>query len=170
MIFKRFTVMVLLMFAFNILLAQHKIGGVDLEAIIKRMPEKGNADSIIKFYQDSLQTEYEKLEKVCNKRLESLMQGNHGLGPISDTLKQVKREEMIALIVQLQNFSQNAVEIINKRAEQLRLQVMSKLKESMRNIADENGYSYILNICEDSKLPLPPNTDITSLVFAKLGL
>jgi Skp family chaperone for outer membrane proteins len=77
---------------------------------------------------------------------------------------------MITLIIKLQNFNQNAGELINKRAEELRLQVMNKLKESMRNIADENGYRYIFNICEDSKFPLPPNTDITGLVIAKLGL
>jgi DNA helicase TIP49 (TBP-interacting protein) len=77
---------------------------------------------------------------------------------------------MRSLIVKLQNFSQNAGELINKRAEELRLQIMNKLKESLRKIADENGYRYIFNICEDSKFPLPPNTEITGLVMAKLGL
>jgi outer membrane protein len=158
------------MLAFNIAAAQNKIGSVDFEIIIKLMPETARAESILKQYQDSVQNEYEKFEEDYNKKIESFMKGNHGIGPISDSLKQVKRDEMIALIVKLQNFSENAGELVNKKAEELRLQVMKKLKELMRKIADENGYSYILNICEDSKFLLPPNTDITNLVMAKLGL
>jgi outer membrane protein len=162
--------MVLLMLAVKIATAQYKIGSVDLEAIIKHMPETAKAESILKQYQDSLQSEYGKLEESYNKTTESFIKGNHGLGTTSDSLKQVKRDEMIALIVKLQNFNENAVGVVNKKAEELQLQVMNKLKESIRKIADENGYSYVLNICEDSKLPLPPSTDITSLVLAKFGL
>jgi outer membrane protein len=166
----KFAIIVLLMLAFNIAAAQNKIGSVDLEAIIKRMPETVKAESILKQYQDSAQNEYGKFEEDYNKTIESFMKGNHSLNPTPDSLKQVKRDEMITLIVKLQNFSENAVEVINKKAEELRLQVMNKLKESLRKIADENGYRYIFNICEDSKFPLPPSTDITNLVVAKLGL
>jgi outer membrane protein len=170
MMFNRLAIMVFLMLAFNIAAAQNKIGSVDFEIIIKRMPETARAESILKQYQDSLQREYGKLEEDLNKKSYILDIRMCEGPPISDSSKQIKRNEMIALIVKLQNFSENAGELINKKAEELRLQVMKKLKELMRKIADENGYRYIFNICEDSKFPLPPNTDITGLVMAKLGL
>jgi Skp family chaperone for outer membrane proteins len=81
------------MLAFNIAAAQHKIGSVDLEAIIKRMPETVKAESILKQYQDSVQNEYGKLEEEYNKKMESFMKCIPSLTPLPDSLKQVKRDD-----------------------------------------------------------------------------
>jgi Skp family chaperone for outer membrane proteins len=73
--------MILLMLAFNTVAAQHKIGSLDLEAIVRRMPETAKAESILKQYQDSVQNEYGKFEEEYNKKMESFMKCIPSLTP-----------------------------------------------------------------------------------------
>ena len=165
----RVIILLLLVLAFNILSAQNKIACVDAELLMKRMPETAKADTILKYYQDSLQSEFQTLEEVLNRNT-TLSPRNCGAPELSENLKQAKRNEIIALVTKVQNFQLTIMDMVNKKAEELRLQVIKILKDSLKKIADENGYSFVLDLCEDAKFPLPPCYDITDLVITKLGL
>lgn len=61
--------------------------------------------------------------------------------------------------------------VVNRqKAAELFTPIQKKFNETVMQVAIENGYGCVLDLCDDWELPFPPGRDITGLVIAKLGL
>lgn len=147
-------------------IAQSKIGAVNTEELMKRMHEVSVSDSVLQEYQDSIANELGKRQQAFDAKY--IFSGCSEGKPLSAQQKESKRNEVIKDYTKLDSLQRYNQHVVYLKAEKLRAAIIVKLTTLVKKTAEENGYCYVLDLCGDSKLPLPPCDDITGLVIAKL--
>ena len=81
-----------------------------------------------------------------------------------------ERKRLVDEITRLMSLDEMNHKLLQKKTDDIFAPIRNKLKESLKKIADENGYGYIFDLHPDAKFQLPLCDDITGIVMTKLGL
>jgi outer membrane protein len=145
--------------------AQNKIGYINTDELIGVMPEAEKADAELKEYQGSLQQQGQDLMKELNDKDSLFVRDSAKLSP---SMKEIKKNELVALYQRVQNWNQQAQEMYQAEAQKKIAPLRNKALEAIRAVAKESGYSYILDV--SAVIVGPPGDDVLALVKKKLGI
>ncbi len=145
--------------------APTKIGYISTDELIGVMPEAEKADAELKDYQTSLAQQGQDLMKELNDKDSLFVRDSARLSP---SMKEIKKNELVALYQRVQSWNQEAQELYQQEAQKKIAPLRSKAMDAIKAVAQENGYTYILD--ENSVIVGPPGDDVLGLVKKKLGI
>jgi outer membrane protein len=145
--------------------SQTKIGYISTEELIGSMPEAEKANAQLQDYQTSLQQQGQDYYRELNEK-DSLF----GLdsAKLSPAAKELRKNDLIALYQKVQGWNQTMQQMIQQKSQELVVPIRTKAFETIKMVAKENGYAYVLEAA--SVLVGPPGDDILALVKKKMGI
>jgi len=144
-----------------------KLGHIDFAKLYAAMPGQ---DSIRKQYEEysmQLQGQFQAMQTEYENKLTDY-QNNQAT--MSSIIKQTKEKEILDLQRRIQEFQQTAQEDLQNKENELTAPIIEKARNAVRDVAKENGYTFIFNSTEGLLLYTEPADDIMALVKKKLGL
>jgi len=155
-------------FASANLFAQNlKFGHINSSELIQAMPQTKQADSSLKAFGGSLDSQLKGMTAEYQGKLQSY-QGKRDSLP--DAIRVTKEKELEDLGNRIQDFQQTAQESIQKRKEELYGPILKKAEAAIKDIAKEKGYSYIFDTSQGTVLYAQDSDNMMPMVKAKLGL
>ncbi len=145
--------------------AQQKVGYINLDELIGVMPEAEKADAELKEYQASLAQQGQDLMKDLGNKDSLFVKDS---AKLSNSMKEIKRNELIALYQKVQGWNQQAQDMYQQKAQEKIAPLRDKAMETIKTVAKENGYAYILDA--NVVMVAPPGDDIIGLVKKKMGI
>lgn len=149
--------------------AQGKIGHVNVEFILAKMPEMKNIDSELKTYQSQLEAQIrDKYQKI--QELQKQLQ-DPSLPP---AVKASKQEELQFAAQNVETYQQNAEYDMLGKQEQLMSPLLEKIQNKINEVAKDKDLDYVLmsGIQGTNFILYAKNDDdnITVAVLKKLGV
>ena len=123
--------------------AQTKIGYVNTDDVIAAMPQTDTANKQLQEFQQSLADQYNDLEAEANEKSAKFIKDS---ATLSESMKLIKREEILKLYQRIQNYNTEAQEKAKQAAQQKFAPIQQKAMEAIKAVAKKNGYSYVLDI------------------------
>ena len=181
---KKLIIFLLMMLPLGVFAQESKIAIVNTQEVIQAMPEfatmqKQMADMEAKYKNEMqvMQDEYNKKYSDFVAQQDSLteniklrrMQEIQDIQERMDNFVQVAQQELQDMEQRTQNFIQISQQDFQKKQGELFTPIQDKLKNAIKAVGDEKGYTYIL----DPQIVLyQGNTavDATQFVKAKLGI
>ncbi|MBR5778478.1 MAG: OmpH family outer membrane protein [Bacteroidales bacterium] len=143
-----------------------KLGHIDSNELLKIMPGRDSAQTI-------LQNEMMELENELNNMKMELQQMYNDYvakeSQMSDLIKQTKQKDLQDKGARLEEFREMAQQRLQEREKALLTPIIDKAKQAIRDVAKENGYTYIFDSAVGVTL-YEGGDDILPLVKKKLGL
>lgn len=145
--------------------AQQKIGYISVDELIGVMPEAEKADQELKEYQASLAQQGQDMMRELGDKDSMFVKDS---AKLSNSMKEIKRNELIALYQKVQGWNNQAQEMYQQKAQEKIAPLKDKAMETIKAVAKENGYAYVLDA--NSVIVAPPGDDLIGLVKKKLGI
>jgi outer membrane protein len=163
---KVLVVVVSLLMAGNVSMAQTKIAYIDAETVLYLMPEVGKIDSLVRMYQtDTVAKEFNSLMQTYQYKDSILKDSIH---PAPAAVKQQIQKELAELLPTLQNWQQIGQEAVQNKQNQLLAPVMKRINEAINAVAKEKGYTYVLT--REAILVAPEADNMLQAVAKKLNI
>ena len=145
-----------------------KVGLVDLNEIITKMPETADAEKQVGDASKKYEDEFAKLQDEMKRRLDEYQNMKEDELP---AIKERKAREIQDYQTKIEQFSQEAMQHLQQMNQQLMTPVIQKVRTAVESVGKEGGYSLI----QDKNPQLvyyyaAPVVDITEDVKAKLGV
>ncbi|MFZ1693561.1 MAG: OmpH family outer membrane protein [Flavobacteriales bacterium] len=144
-----------------------KLGHIDRQRLLLTLPERKGAEEKMQAF-----------AKVLDDRLKAM--GAEYQAKVADaqaraeTMTQTEREMIVREINELeqriQAAQEKAQEDLAKQEEELLKPMIEKTNKAIKDAADENGFTYILDVSTGMVLYFDKGEDIMPLVKAKLGI
>ena len=145
--------------------AQNKLGYINTDELVQVMPEATKADSELKEYQASLVQQGQDMAKDLDEKDSLFVRDSLKLTP---SMKDIKRNELIALYQRVQGWNQQAQDMYQAEAQKKIAPIKTKAIDAIQAVAKENGYTYVFDV--NSLLVYPPGDNLLSLVKRKLNI
>ncbi len=148
--------------------AQVKIATVNSNEIMTLMPELTAMQETLKQMNDKYAAEMKTMEDEWNKKYSDYIAQQDSL---TENIKVRRMQELQDIEQRVQNFTQVAQQDMNQKQQELLIPIQDKLRNAIKAVGDENGYTYILDNNPGIVLYIGTSAiDATPLVKAKLGL
>jgi|UniRef100_UPI00404741D2 outer membrane protein len=147
--------------------AQNKVGTVDSEYVISKMPQLTAVQTRISSYGTKLDSSFSIKVKEYDTKVDAF---NKAEKTMTEEVKKTKYAEIAELDQDLKKFRQNGAQLMQIRRDELLRPLYKKVTEVIAEVAKANGYSQILTITGNELAYLDTKFDITKLVLAKLGI
>jgi outer membrane protein len=147
--------------------AQQKIGYFDVNYVLPQLPEAKAANADLSNYTKKLQEDMANRERDLMGKLEKYQKE---AATMPDPTRVAFEKEIRALQEQLQEFQGNAEQSIQKKQNDLMSPILAKVEKTLKDVAKENGYTFILNKQALLFEPEDKEFDISDLVLKKLGV
>ena len=144
-----------------------KFGHIDSGALIQMMPQTKQADSTLKKFGESLDTQLKAMTAEYQSKLQSYQSKADSL---PDAIRATKEKELTDLGQRIQDFQQTAQESIQKKKEEIYGPILKKAEDAIKEIAKEKSYSYIFDTSLGSVIFAQEGDNILPIVKAKLGI
>lgn len=147
--------------------AQTKVGTIDVDYIISKMPEISQVNNGMETYNTKLQDQM----KADIARHDSLVK-NYQDNSANFTADEKKDKEnaIIDLEKDLQNFRQKASVMMQMKRNELSKPLYQKIDKAMQEVIKEEGYTQILHTGGNALAYADERYDITEKVMKKLGI
>ncbi len=146
--------------------AQGKVGSVDIDYIISRMPEMTNV-------KEELQSYGAKMDVDLNKKVEEYkaLIEQYKEEEITLTLaqKKQKQDQMMELEADIQKFQTNGAKLMEIKQQELLRPLYDKIGEALEKVAQANGYTQVLQSTSDI-VYLDPDYDLTNSILLEMGI
>lgn len=146
-----------------------KFGYVNSQLIIGDLSEVKEANANLETFGEQLQKKYQQMLQGLQTKYKDLerKQQEGLLSPkqLEEEAKKLKEEEL-----QLAQFEQNSQQQIMQKQEQLLQPIMDRIQQAIKDVATENGYTYIFDQSMGVLLYADESTDVSGMVKAKLGM
>jgi outer membrane protein len=150
--------------------AQQKIGHINSLDILQAMPEfkqmTSDLDKQKQSYQKALENMYGDYEKK-QKEVQAASQDK----TTPDAILETKIQELQDLQKRIQDFESKVNDDLQKSQQEKLKPINDKYLKAVKEVAQANGYSYVLDVVSGSVAYYPEAADdVTSLVMKKLGI
>lgn len=144
-----------------------KVAHINTNALVELMPEKAEAEQeLIKMHIELEALMTELLEKYNAVYNDIAQNGNTW----SDVILRVKNDELKRLEALIEEAKMMAQEELAKKEFELVQPILVKAKAAIQEVADDEGYEYVIDSSNGALLVFPDNKDILELVAVKLGI
>ncbi|MCY7352151.1 MAG: OmpH family outer membrane protein [Cytophagaceae bacterium] len=152
--------------------ASQKIGYTNVDYILSQMPETKVIETEIKTKEAQYQTLIGQKQKDLQDKYANYQKNS---ATMSEVIRADMEKQMQGLQTNLQEFQQNAVQELQGKQQQLLAPVLEKIDKAIKEVAKENGYTFVLST--DISRELSPvllytteEYNLTDLVFKKMGV
>lgn len=145
-----------------------KIGIVDTQELIAKMPDTAAAQKQLEDVSKKYQDEYAKLGEEMKRMVDEYQNMKEDELP---AIRERKTRELSDYQQKIQQFEQTADQDLQKMQYDLMSPVLQKIRTAIEAVGKEGGYSLVQN--KDAQIILyydSPVVDITNDVKAKLGI
>lgn len=148
--------------------AQTKVGTVDADFILSKMPELTGANEEVKAYNLDLESQLKtKLEDYDTK----IKAYNVAVTSMTDDVKKTKQQEVVSLENDISKFRQNGAQLLQLKQSEVVQPLYKKIGEMVAAVSKEKGYTHIMTIGNNNNLAYAdPTHDITMIVLEKMGI
>ncbi len=147
---------------------QVKLGHIESQKLIQAMPEMAAAQKTLQNKQSEVEKELTTMKEQFQAKLTEY---SNNMNSYSDVIRTSKEQELQQLQMRIQQFQDTAVENLDKTQEELIQPIMDKALNAIKEVAKENGFTYIFDTSAGVILYTAENSeDILPLVKKKLGL
>ncbi|MFD0964464.1 OmpH family outer membrane protein [Pseudofulvibacter geojedonensis] len=147
--------------------AQSKVGTVNIDLILSKMPELTQVQHMLDKYGKELSSAYE--DKIASYKVK-IEKYKEGETTNSDVMKKTLQQEIIALENDINKFKNNGVKLTQIRKDELLRPLYQKISDMVQTVAKEQNYSQILTTDGNEFAYADEKFDITKTVMNKLGL
>ncbi len=144
-----------------------KLGHINFAQLYELMPGQDSIRAEFTTFQEQLQSQFQAMQTEYETKLADY-QANQAT--MSSIIKQTKEKEILDLQRRIQEFQQTAQEELQNKESELTAPVIEKARTAVKDVAKENGYTFIFNSTEGLLLYSETADDIMALVKKKLGL
>lgn len=167
-IFKLFLVLAISVSALQVSAQKsQKLGHINFAQLYEMMPGQDSIKKAFTSYQEQLQSQFQAMQAEYETKLNDY-QSNQAT--MSNIIKQTKEKEILDLQKRIQEFQQTAQEDLQAKEAELTSPVIEKARNAVKEVAKENGYSFIFNSTEGLLLYTDTSDDIMPMVKKKLNL
>ncbi|CAA0151717.1 OmpH family outer membrane protein [Tenacibaculum maritimum] len=159
--------LILFLFINITMFSQTKLGTVNSDFIIGKMPQMKHILKRVEKYAKQLDSSFQIKGKEYQTKVEAY---KAGLKTMSTADKKAKSTEIITLENNLTKFKQNGAKMLQLQREQSMRPLYQKLSETIAEVAKANGYTQILTTNGNEFGYIDERFDITQLVLDKLGI
>ncbi len=147
--------------------SQTKVGTVDTDFIMGKMPEMKDVLTRINSYGKQLDSTFQIKAKEYSEKIEAFKKVEKTL---SEDDKKTKINEIAGIEQEMAKFRKNGSTLIQLRRDEFMKPLYKKLNTAIQQIAKAEGYTQILSTRGNDFAYIDDRFDITSKVLAKLGI
>lgn len=147
--------------------AQSKVGTIDTEFIIGKMPELTKVQEDLSAYRTKLEDDLKAQTEDYQAKIKSYQEG---VAEMTDPMKKLKQDEIITLENDIAKFRQNASQLVPLQQNSLLQPLYQKIGTALEEVAKAEGYTQILTVSNSGLAYLDSNYDLTNTVLTKLGI
>ena len=147
--------------------AQDKIGHINSAELLSMMPEVKVADTELQRVAKQLEDQERNMIMEYQRKMSELEAQQDSLMP---SILEMRYNELQDMQARIQNFQQKAQDDLMKKKEQIYSPILERAENSIREVAKENGYKYVLDSGMGAVLYFEETDDIMPLVKKKLNL
>ncbi|MFT6244808.1 MAG: outer membrane protein [Salibacteraceae bacterium] len=144
-----------------------KFAHINTNELVELMPEKAMAEKELTNMHIEFEALLAELLEKYNVLYADLVQNGDNW---SKVIKKIKEEELQKLQETITNAKKTAEDAMAMREFELVQPILIKAKQAITEVANEEGYEYVIDSSTGSLLVSPHNKDILELVAAKLGI
>lgn len=144
-----------------------KIGLVDTNEIISKMPETAAAQNTLAEAQKKYQAEFQRIEEEFQRQYEEF---NNMPQDELPAIKERKARQLQETQQKAEAFQQQVMQDLQKQQDELMAPVIQKVRGAIESVGKENGFNLIQDLAGGQLYWAAPVEDITSIVKTKLGL
>jgi len=144
-----------------------KFAHINTNELVELMPEKAMAEQELTNMHIEFEALLAELLEKYNVLYADLVQNGDNW---SKVIKKIKEEELQKLQETITNAKKTAEDAMAMREFELVQPILIKAKQAITEVANEEGYEYVIDSSTGSLLVSPHNKDILELVAAKLGI
>ncbi len=146
-----------------------KIGYTSVEYVLSQMPESKQIESDLKAFSTQLENQLKSKYQEYQTKAEAYQKGG---STMTDVVKADKEKELTNLQQSIQEFQRSADQSLQQKQQTLLKPALDKLQKTIDQVANENGYTYVLNSDGASPVLLhgPKEGDISDLILKKMGV
>ncbi len=144
-----------------------KLGHINFAQLYEQMPGQDSIKKEFTAFQEQLQSQFQAMQTEYENKLADYQTNQ---ATMSNIIKQTKEKEIVDLQRRIQEFQQTAQEELQNKENELTAPIIEKARNAVKDVAKENGYTFIFNSTEGLLLYNEPADDIMALVKKKLGL
>ena len=163
---KKLIIFLLMMLPLGVFAQESKIAIVKTQEVIQAMPEFATMQKQMADMEAKYKNEMQVMQDEYNKKYSDFVAQQDSL---TENIKMRRMQELQDMEQRTQNFIQISQQDFQKKQGELFTPIQDKLKNAIKAVGDEKGYTYIL----DPQIVLyQGNTavDATQFVKAKLGI
>lgn len=149
--------------------AQQKIGHINSNELIMAMPERDTATNQLEVKRQEFIKQSEELQVEFNKKYEAF---NATGAKLTELIRQTKQAELQDMSRNIETFNAAADQELQRIQQELFQPVIEKAQKAIKEVATEQGFTYILDISQGAVVYFPETgtENIMSAVKKKLGL
>lgn len=144
-----------------------KFAHINTNELVELMPEKAAAEQELTNMHIEFEALLAELLQKYNTLYTELVQNGENW---SEVIKKIKEEELQKLQETITNAKKTAEEAMAQLEFELVQPILAKAKQAITEVADEEGYEYVIDSSAGSLLVSPNDKDILDLVANKLGI
>lgn len=151
------------------LAAQNKLGYINSAELLPMMSEYKQAEKSMETYSTQKRTQLENKYTSYQTMMQSYIDGKQkGLySPVED---ENKAKEIEALQQELTQMEQEIQMDVARKNEELLVPIQERALNAIKEVAAENGYTYIFDASAGGLIHFPEQDNVMDLVRAKLGI
>lgn len=144
-----------------------KLGYMNSQELLDKMPEVQEADAKIQKFSDQIKGQLQTMGQEYQKKYEDIQ----NLDPETpESQKRIMAQELMDLEQRIQNFQDAAQQEQQQKKQTLYQPIINKVNDAIKEIAKENHYTYIFDASYGSLLYADEATSVMDLVAKKLGV
>jgi len=146
--------------------AQSKVGTIDVDYIISKLPELTTIQSQLEVYGKDLDAQMSTKLKAYEAAAQAYQAGEAGF---TNEVKVAKQQEILQLEEDISKFQSNGSTLVNLKRDELLRPSYQKIGKSLEKIAKAQGYTQVLQIGSNLAY-IDPAYDLTIPVMNDLGI
>ena len=147
---------------------ESKIAFVNSQELFGSMPELSSIETQMNTKQKQVKKNAAALETEYNNKMEEF---KNSTDEVTEALLMDRQKQIQQIEERYQTFMQNSQKEVQDLQQKLLAPVQEKLQKAIRDVGEEKGYTYILDIASGSiAYHSPTAIDANPLVKAKLGI
>ncbi len=144
-----------------------KLGHVNTQQIMEKMPEREKAQKKMQSFTQRLRKDIQQMNSEYQNRMTEFQENQETM---TETEKQREQEQLAELQKRITQAQQKAQQDLQKQRQELLQPIMDKVDQAVQSIAEEKGYTYVFDAGAGNLLYQGGGKDLTSQVEEELGL
>lgn len=150
-------------------LSAQKFGYVNSQEILSMMPELQEANSQLDVMKNMFSKKGQDMVQELRTKYQAL-QKKQASGEVAPIVLEKEAAELKAEEEKIIEFEKTSQQKMYEKSEELIKPIQAKLNKAIKDVAAENGYSYIFDSASGIVLYADDAVNVANLVKAKLGL